>query len=42
MEMEEERMCVCGDGEDLHVDGVDQCMTEDCGCKEFEDNSEEE
>lgn len=33
---ERKQMCVCGDTEDEHVDGCEQCIISECGCKEFE------
>lgn len=30
-------MCVCGDIEDNHADGVGPCFVLDCQCKEFEE-----
>lgn len=29
-------MCSCGHSDDMHVDGLDQCIDVECGCKEFE------
>lgn len=32
--------CACGDEEDAHIDGCEQCVI--CGCKEFEQEETEE
>lgn len=31
------KICVCGDSEDMHVDGQEQCFHGECGCREFEE-----
>lgn len=31
-----EPMCVCGDPENVHIDGSEQCCIPECGCTEFE------
>lgn len=36
---EKEKMCRCGDTESQHVDGCEQCVIHECGCKEFEEIS---
>ncbi len=36
----EDKICVCGDPESMHVDGCEQCFNGDCGCKEFEEKEE--
>jgi len=36
---ERERLCQCGDTEMQHVDGCEQCIIPECGCKEFEEIS---
>ena len=33
-------MCVCGDTDEMHVDGQEQCFIPECGCKEFEEKEE--
>lgn len=33
------KICTCGDSEDMHVNGCEQCFNGDCGCKEFEEES---
>jgi hypothetical protein len=30
-------VCVCGDSEDMHIDGCEQCFVVGCGCREFEE-----
>lgn len=35
-----EKICTCGDSEDMHIDGCEQCFNGDCGCKEFEEQDE--
>ena len=37
----EERVCLCGHGRLMHVDDTEQCVSEDCGCKEFEEKEED-
>ena len=32
-----EKMCNCGDSENMHIDNMEQCFNGDCGCKEFEE-----
>lgn len=32
-----EKMCTCGEIEDMHVNGCEQCFVPDCGCSEFEE-----
>lgn len=32
--------CTCGDTEEQHVDGCEQCVVPECGCKEFEEANE--
>lgn len=31
-----DKICVCGDLASEHVDGCEQCIIPDCGCKEFQ------
>lgn len=40
--MEPEKICTCGDSENMHVDNTDQCFNGDCGCKEFEEEANDE
>lgn len=35
-----EKFCTCGDSENMHVDGIEQCANGDCGCNEFEDKDD--
>lgn len=30
-----DEMCECGDTSSQHVDGCEQCVVPECGCKEF-------
>jgi hypothetical protein len=36
--MENDKICACGHGEDMHVDAGEQCFDNGCGCKEFEEH----
>lgn len=29
-------VCVCGDPASHHIDGEEQCVESDCGCRQFE------
>lgn len=42
MKLEQEKICVCGCSEQMHIDCTDQCFHGDCGCKEFEENDFQE
>lgn len=35
-------VCECGDLSSQHVDGCEQCVIPECGCKEFFNIDEEE
>lgn len=35
--MEQEKICICGDTENQHVNNCEQCFIPECGCKEFEE-----
>lgn len=37
-----DRVCVCGDEEELHYENTEQCVVIGCGCKEFEEAPDEE
>lgn len=38
----EDPMCECGDASSLHVDGCEQCVIPECGCREFEEEATKE
>lgn len=33
--MDKDLMCECGDPSSQHVDGCEQCIIPECGCREF-------
>ncbi len=33
-----EKICTCGDTEMQHIDGCEQCVVSDCGCREFSED----
>jgi hypothetical protein len=33
--------CTCGCKSSMHIDGCEQCFNGDCGCKEFEESTQE-
>jgi hypothetical protein len=39
---DDDPMCECGDPSSQHVDGCEQCVIPECGCREFTDIEVEE
>lgn len=41
LKLDTEMMCECGDTASQHVDGCEQCVVPECGCKEFSEAEQE-